>query len=243
MLAAQVAREHNMALRAEYLHRARLRRRDATDSERADAPKPRTIARQQLRRSVTPIAKDMAVQTHAQVTRALGVAAADAPVDLGELTYGFVDSMVSLLEGYPLDATTRVASAFEEWSSLAAEDRDVDALSTMLDLAFDGAEGTLQNSLRMLYGETFADMNKAVQTELNGDNGYFWACTHDAVLRPEHAACENVGEDEPYYFSDEPPLSAEDSSSGEACYPGEDYNCRCIAVPALPNDSDQVSES
>lgn len=235
MIALQISREINAGLRATHLHRASLRRRSDGDSERFDAPKPRTVARQALRRTVMPIAQDVATQTHAQVTRALGVAPAEAPVDLSEQTYGFVDSMVAILEDYPIEATKRTAQAFEEWSSLAEEDRDLDGLVTLLDDAFEGAEGGLLNSLRLLYGQTFADMNKAVQVEL-GVDGYFWETKHDDRVRPAHAAVENIDSDTPYSW-DDPPLKASESSNEEDCHPGDDYNCRCIAVPALPSDT------
>lgn len=221
LLAAQLLGPLNDRLRAHYMHKG----------TRADAPRPRTLARKELRRTVQPIANDLAKSTHEQVASSLGVSTADLPVDLSEQAYGFVDGIVSILEDYPINATQRVAQAFEEWSSVAEEDRTVESLGTLLDASLDGELGKLQNSLRMLFGDTFAQMNKAVQVQ-SGVRGYYWLSLKDAHTRDAHAAADNTGTGEPYSWDDDPPLTADKSSNGEDCYPGEDYNCRCIAVPA-----------
>jgi hypothetical protein len=209
---------------AEYAHKGR----------RQDAPKPRTLARKELRKTVTPIAQDLAKNTHAQVAQSLGVDPSDMPVDLSEQTFGFVDGLVEALEGYPVEATRAAASAFAEWETVAEEDRTVDALATLLNDAFDGAEGKLQNTVRMLFGDTFAQMNQAVQVQA-GVTGYYWKAHHDDRVREAHEAVDNMDAEEPYSW-DDPPLKAEDSSNGEDCHPGDDYNCRCIAVPAAQTD-------
>jgi hypothetical protein len=220
----------NAQLRVRYLSKARQ-----------DAPRPRTVARKQLRRTVQPIADDLARQTHAQVAQSLGVATREIPFELDEQAYGFVDGMVSLLEEYPIEATRRAAQAFDEWATIEEEDRTVEALGTMLDVAFDGAESGLQNSLRLLFGDTFAQMNKAAQLSA-GVEGYYWLSRRDPRVRPEHEEVDNADTDGPPYSWDEPPLSAAKSSNEEDCHPGEDYGCRCLAVPAAPVDSN-VSES
>jgi SPP1 gp7 family putative phage head morphogenesis protein len=220
LLAAQLVGPINDRLRAHYMHKGR----------REDAPRPRTIARRELRKTITPLAQDLAKNTHAQVAQSLGASVADLPVDLSEQTYGFVDGVVSILEDYPIEATKRVAQAFTEWESVAEEDRTADALSTLLDDALDGELGSLQNSLRMLFGDTFAQMNKAVQVQ-SGVSGYYWKAHHDNRVRPEHEAMDNTDGDKPYSW-DDPPLGPEESSNGEACHPGDDYNCRCVAIPA-----------
>lgn len=221
LLAAQLIAPIRTHLFAQYMQRG---------LPRTDAPTPYTVARQQLRKSVTPLAKDLAASTHEQVANSLGVSTGELAIDLDEQAYGFVDGMVSILEGYPIEATHRVRQAFEEWESVAEEDRTTESLSTLLDVALDGAEGKLQQSLRLLFGDTFAQMNRAAQVQA-GVSGYFWKTQGDARVRPAHRRMENVGDDKPYSW-DDPPLSGAESSSGEACHPGEDYNCRCIAIPA-----------
>lgn len=213
---------------------ARLLTRIHHDVVRHDAPTERTRARRELRRALNPIASDMATDTTTQVREALGLSAADVEVDLSEQTYGFVDSMVSILEEYPLDATRRVQSAFEAWSSVAPEERDVGSLATLLETELDGAEGKLQNSVRFLYGDTFAQMNKTAQVQ-SGVVGYYWITMGDHSVREAHRAMENAEGDTPYSW-DDPPLKAAQSSCEQDCHPGEDYNCRCSASPAVESN-------
>jgi len=219
LIVAAVARAHNPHLKVAWLHR----------NARTDAPRARTVARKELRSTVTPLAHDMAKNVHAQVAESLGVQARDLEVDLSEQTYGFVDGLVSILEDYPVEATKHVSQAFAEWESVAEEDRTREALSALLDGALDGAESQLQTSVRLLFGNTFADMNQATQKQA-GVTGYHWLSRRDGSVRPEHAELDDPDE---IYEWDDPPLKADKSSNGEDDHPGDDYNCRCIAVPAI----------
>lgn len=56
---------------------------------------------------------------------------------------------------------------------------------------------------------------------------YRWKTAGDRRVRPDH---EELNNNE--YSWDNPP-SAEHFSTGSPCHPGEDYNCRCIAVPIV----------
>lgn len=59
-----------------------------------------------------------------------------------------------------------------------------------------------------------------------GIKKYRWVVTHDARLRDDHADLD--GE---IFSWDEPPII--DTKTGRRGHPGEDYNCRCLAVPVL----------
>lgn len=224
LIAARIVAAINHELRVRFLERA----------QRHDAPRPRTVARRELRQAITPIAQDLARETHARVARSLGVAPSDLEVDLSEQSYGFVDNVVRTLEDYPIEATKRVAQAFKDWEGVAPEERNKEALHVLIDSALRGGEGKLQNSLRITYGDAFAQMNKAVQVQA-GVTGYWWKDRGDGRVRPAHAACTNVGSDDPYDW-DDPPLKADVSSNHADCHPGEDYNCRCVAIPVPAED-------
>lgn len=47
-------------------------------------------------------------------------------------------------------------------------------------------------------------------------------------VRPEHAKLHNR-----ICSWDDPPLKAAQSSSGRDCHPGQDFNCRCVAIPII----------
>ena len=229
ILAARLIAPITERLRAHYLQKA----------TRHDAPRPRTVARRELKKTVAPIAHDLARQTHASVCASLGIEAADLPFELSEQAYMFTDAVASILEEYPVEAAKRVAQAFTEWES--SGEGTYEGLSSILSDVLDGAEGGIQNSLRLLFGSTFADMNKSVQIQA-GVNGYYWHATHDARVRPAHAAMDNTGEGDPYSW-DDPPLKADQSSNEEDCHPGDDYNCRCAAIPAMGASPEETDAS
>lgn len=52
-----------------------------------------------------------------------------------------------------------------------------------------------------------------------------WHSRDDRRVRPAHHALHGAL----FRYDGPPPLKAADSSNGEDCYPGDDYNCRCTA--------------
>lgn len=52
-----------------------------------------------------------------------------------------------------------------------------------------------------------------------------WIDRGDERVRPAHRAMHGTV----FRYGEKPPLPADKSSNGEACYPGDDYNCRCTA--------------
>jgi SPP1 gp7 family putative phage head morphogenesis protein len=63
------------------------------------------------------------------------------------------------------------------------------------------------------------------QAEAAGVNEYTWSTSHDGAVRPMHKALEGKR-----FSYDDPPVTNED---GDRNAPGEDYNCRCVAVPYI----------
>lgn len=60
-----------------------------------------------------------------------------------------------------------------------------------------------------------------------GSNSYKWATSHDSLVRHDHAVLNGRT-----FSWDSPPIV--DQSTGRRCNPGEDYNCRCVAMPIVP---------
>ena len=52
-----------------------------------------------------------------------------------------------------------------------------------------------------------------------------WIDREDDRVRPAHHALHGFV----FRYDEEPPLKASLASNGEACWPGDDYNCRCTA--------------
>lgn len=112
-----------------------------------------------------------------------------------------------------------------------------------------GRASQLEKTLRDNYGvaarkakflarqETSLLMSKFRQTRYEGlgIKKYKWSTSHDARVRPAHGA-------DPYYgnhralngkiFSwDDPPVTCQ--ATGARNHPGEDFGCRCIAIPVV----------
>ncbi len=70
--------------------------------------------------------------------------------------------------------------------------------------------------------KTYADVNEAKQ-RASGFDGYTWEATNDDRTRATHAALDGT-----FHRWDDPPLVGDRN-----LHPGEDFQCRCIAVPAF----------
>lgn len=73
-----------------------------------------------------------------------------------------------------------------------------------------------------------------------GVRRYEWSTSHDARVRPEaaltpleriHAGNHRILDGQTFTYAGKAP--AHYMSSGKACNPGEDYNCRCVDIPVL----------
>lgn len=60
----------------------------------------------------------------------------------------------------------------------------------------------------------------------NGLHWYKWSTSHDERVRPAHRALNGR-----YFQFDNPPVT--DPSTSARNNPGEDFNCRCVAVPVI----------
>lgn len=76
--------------------------------------------------------------------------------------------------------------------------------------------------------ETSLLMSKFQQTRYAdiGITRYRWSTSHDERVRPDHAKLNGK-----VYSFDSPPVTC--SKTGARNNPGEDFNCRCIAVPIV----------
>lgn len=59
-----------------------------------------------------------------------------------------------------------------------------------------------------------------------GFTRYKWSTSHDERVRPDHKVLEGQT-----FFFDSPPVT--DRATGARNNPGEDYNCRCVAIPIV----------
>jgi SPP1 gp7 family putative phage head morphogenesis protein len=172
-----------------------------------------------LRKHVAAEARKVSNSVRRQLAVALGkpVTAGLEPQEqrMGDAVYDRVDEGIG-------EAVERGANVLNDWDG-----EDVEALATKLDDGLDGILGSVLASAALAYGYMFADMNRTAQVEA-GVGEYAWIAQKDSATRPEHRALD--GEQSPW---DVPLLTAEESSSGEECYPGDDFFCRCVASPVI----------
>jgi hypothetical protein len=159
-----------------------------------------------------------------QVAKALDLTAFDP--DLAEQVDELTDGLYDVASGKIGDSIERASDVLEQWAE--GEEPDLDILDGQLDEGLDGILGGALALVALHYGWGWGEMNKSAQDEA-GVSSYIWIAQHDSAVRPEHLALD--GEEADW---DDPPLSAEDSSSGEECHAGEDFNCRCVASPVPP---------
>lgn len=91
---------------------------------------------------------------------------------------------------------------------------------------------------RFIARDTTLKTNAAVtQTRQRaaGVTAYTWSTSRDERVRPGHAALE--GERCSY---DDPPVT--DEETGETNNPGEDWQCRCVPIPVIPELEEDVPE-
>lgn len=80
-----------------------------------------------------------------------------------------------------------------------------------------------------------AAVSQARQTAA-GVNSYRWSTSKDERVRPSHAALEGQ-----IFDWDDPPVT--DDRTGDTNHPGQDYRCRCIAIPMIQGLSEEAEAS
>ncbi len=156
-----------------------------------------------------------------QVAEALGLDS--VPADLKSNIQDLIDAAESIVADKLVDSLDRAHDVFNEW--MDGEEQDPEVLDTRLDDGLGGILGGALAGMALAYGAIWADMNADAQ-EAAGVTEYVWVAQRDAVTRPAHRELDNA-----VCNWDDPPLKASQSSSGEDCHAGTDFNCRCLAAP------------
>jgi SPP1 gp7 family putative phage head morphogenesis protein len=157
-----------------------------------------------------------------EAVRTLGDLASDLTESVGDFALDFAADAVLKLGGL-LDASLEAAQDAYIEGALVGEEVGTFTLQGLLEGWLSRAGQSATNQVT----QATAELNQSRQRDM-GVRQYVWLAMRDGKTRYQHAALD--GEECSY---DDPPLSADKSSSGEACHPGEDYGCRCMAAPVL----------
>ncbi len=168
--------------------------------------------------AVGAIATALARSALAQVKKSTGK---DPKTTLEEQTAAMRDEVEKMMLDRMERSNVRAESVFE---AIDPED-DPDAVEKRFDDGLDGVLGGGLAAVAIIYGNAWADMNEEGQTSA-GVESYVWVAQRDKFTRPAHAALDDT-----VAQWDKPPLTADRSSNGQPCHPGQDWNCRCIAAP------------
>lgn len=124
-----------------------------------------------------------------------------------------------------------------------------DSLSEMRELIFEGYRngkpttqivkeiqrvyGTERRHAQLIARDQIAKLNGQItrlQQEDAGVTEYIWSTSGDSRVRASHAALNNKR----FKWSDPPVV---DTKTGRRCHPGEDYQCRCVALAVFDFDT------
>lgn len=97
-----------------------------------------------------------------------------------------------------------------------------------------------RDTARLIAGDQIATLNSQITQAQQRDAGvtkYIWSTSHDSRVRECHAALDGK-----IFSWDDPPAMWYNTKSkgtvytGRRCNPGEDYACRCVALPYFEFD-------
>lgn len=90
-----------------------------------------------------------------------------------------------------------------------------------------------RSKARFLARDQTAKLNAEIsqaQQRAAGCTKYTWRTAGDQRVRDRHEELDKT-----VHYWDEPPIV--DKKTGRRCHPGEDYNCRCVAIPIFDIDT------
>jgi len=182
------------------------------------ASRAELLARLAARRALTGVDEALKAAIH----RALGVDITGylgADSEIGAAMTKAVADNVALIKSIPEEYLAKVSAKVDSyfasgkrWEDLAAE------IERIGEVTYNRARRIARDQASKLN----AAFNEVRQTSI-GISHYIWSTSHDERVRPTHAALNGTKQ-----AWANPPII-----HGEALNPGEDYECRCGAIPVL----------
>jgi SPP1 gp7 family putative phage head morphogenesis protein len=87
----------------------------------------------------------------------------------------------------------------------------------------------------------FFSAERRTQFENAGVKYYLWRCINDSRVRDRHKELDSRFSKKIYVFGN-PPETSEPGEPSKHNEPGEDYGCRCIAIPVLSSEIQSYSD-
>jgi SPP1 gp7 family putative phage head morphogenesis protein len=169
------------------------------------------------------VGSDVLGHVRRDVERVLGVSSED--LFLGGQLASWRRSNVDLITRMTTDTLDRVQTLLDEYDGMRVEETAA-ALQSAFDMSAARAELIARDQTLKLNADITQQAHKAV-----GIEQYRWSTSQDGSVRDGHAALEGQ-----VFNYDDPPVT--DERTGDRNNPGEDYQCRCVAVPIVEEYED-----
>lgn len=138
----------------------------------------------------------------------------------------WVSDNVDLIKSIPKDCLSEMKQVIYEGY---VSGRPVTAISKDIQNRFQVSKSKARLIARDQMGKLNADITKHQQTDA-GIRKYMWRTSEDSRVRKSHMVLNKE-----VFSWDDPPVV--DKKTGRRCHPGEDYQCRCIAIPVFEFDN------
>lgn len=204
------------------------------DHERAQRADQREIVQGLLRLRLTRLARRRASRLVDQFGRELdrenaeifeeviGIPAAEASTATAETLGVWRRNNIELIESIPLKTSDQILEVLSEGLSQGTSPR---TLRRLIQERFEVGRSRADLIARDQILKGNAALTQQRQTEV-GISSYRWSTSGDDRVREFHADLNG----QTFQWND-PPVT---NSQGDRNHPGEDYQCRCVAIPILP---------
>lgn len=155
-----------------------------------------------------------------EATRVIGLAASDV-LPLGHTVDMWRTNNVALIKGMGSEMLGRVVDTLEAYDGARVEDIR-DELAEAFDMTRARAALIARDQTLKLNAQLNEDVHASV-----GITEYYWSTSNDTHVRPAHDALNGTRQ---AYAN--PPVV--DPRTGRTANPGGDFQCRCCAIPRLP---------
>lgn len=195
-------------------------------------------------KTIDTVAARTVAANGAEFERILRIDPRHVSANLGPLVDEFRTENVELITSIPetlLDQVSEVVDA--AWS----KGERVESLRSSLQERFDVSKSKADLIARDQVLKLNANVTRTRQTDA-GITEYVWTTSHDERVRGDPSGKYPNSDSDHYVLDgkrfrwDAPPVT--NKKTGETNHPGEDYQCRCVAVPVLAflEDPDLVDE-
>ncbi|MEW5804904.1 MAG: phage minor head protein [bacterium] len=160
-------------------------------------------------------------QVDRQFETVLGLKVLSTEKWLEPLVSSFVEKNVTLIKSIPADSLKKVEDMVRHTVERGVS---TEALIQNIVDEFGLARNRAHLIARDQIAKYLGKMTELRQKDV-GVTEYIWSTSKDERVRPKHAAVDGQK-----FSWDDPPAVG---SKGEKYHPGQDYQCRCVALPVL----------